>query len=105
MKDLNKYVIPKVAMKWYDLGLKLLNSRQELLETIEKDFLKDGSEICCRKMFIKWLGTCDASWEELIEAAIAIEQLLSQGKCTVVRRHLSIFEGYFRSFANSCFSL
>ena len=59
MKDLNNI----------HLELELLNSRQlgrqELLETTENDFIKDGSEIYCRKMFIKWLGTYDASWDKL----------------------------------------
>ena len=67
-------------MKWYD---ELLNSRQlgrqELLETTENDFIKYGSEIYCRKMFIKWLRTCDASWDKLDQAAFAVEQLLLQG--------------------------
>ena len=59
----------KVAVKWYNLGLELLNSRQlgrqELPKTTENDFIKDGAEICCRKMFwglVMLVGQAGLTW-------------------------------------------
>ena len=92
MKDLNKHVIPLVAIKWYDLGLELLETKHEReLDTIEKDSKVEGAKTCCRKMFSKWLETQsdNASWDQLIQAvknielndvASDIEQLLLQGE-------------------------
>ena len=90
MKDLSKHVLPIVATKWYDLGLELLDPKHErALDIIEENFTCDV-ERCCRKMFSKWLETCDdASWAHLIEAvrtielnevASNIEQLVLQGE-------------------------
>ena len=91
MKDLNKYVIPLVATKWYDLGLELLETKHEKeLEIIETNHSNDAGK-CCRKMFSKWLETQSdsASWDQLLQAvknieldsvANDIEQLLPQGE-------------------------
>ena len=99
MKVLNRHVIPKVSIKWYDLGLELLEDEYEgELETIHKDYKADGSKTCCQKMFSKWLETRDgASWDQLIEAmrtielnnvARDIEQLLVQGECVLMIRYV-----------------
>ena len=39
LKELNKHVVEKVAVKWKDLGLELLNSElaQHILDNIEAD--------------------------------------------------------------------
>ena len=89
MKNLNRHVIPLVAISWYSLGLELLNSEHEKsLEIIEENNKQD-IQYCCRKMFSKWLDTCDnATWDQLIDAlrrvnlsdaASKIESLLQQG--------------------------
>jgi len=90
MKILNRQVIPKVNTKWYDLGLELLDDEYEReLDMIDKDYRKDGSKMCCQKMFTR----DDASWNQLIEAmrtielnsvASDIEQQLVQGECVLV---------------------
>ena len=74
MKDLNKYVIPLVATKWYDLGLELLDTKYEsALDIIEKDSDCRDVQYCCRKMFSKWLETSDnANWDKLTEAMRSI---------------------------------
>ncbi|XP_065886204.1 uncharacterized protein [Dysidea avara] len=88
MKDLNKYIIPLVATKWYDLGLDLLDAKHEhLLDIIEGDYKYD-TQCCCRKMFSEWLRTTDTpTWDQLIvairtinlnEAASKIESLFPQ---------------------------
>ena len=86
MKHLNRHVIPLVDTKWYDLGLELLDPEDEKsLDTIEVNN-KNDVHSCCRKMFRKWLDTCeDATWNKLIvvlrkihlnDAASKIEILL-----------------------------
>ena len=91
MKDLNKHVIPLVATRWYDLGLELLETKQEReLEIIETNHSNDAAK-CYRKMLSKWLESQSdsASWDQLIQAvknielnnvANDIEQLLLQGE-------------------------
>ena len=73
MRDLNKYVIPSVATKWYDVGLELLETKYEKeLDIIETNC--NDVKICCRKMFSKWLQTEElASWNKLIEALRNVE--------------------------------
>ena len=69
MKDLNAFVIPKVATKWYELGLKLLETEYVTeLDNIEANFKTDVKR-CCTEMFKNWLETqSDASWDQLIQA-------------------------------------
>ena len=94
MRDLNNHVIPLVAIRWYDLGLELLETQHERdLEIIEEN--NNEVKKCCRKMFSKWLETQsdNASWDQLIQAiktiklnnvANDIEQLLLQGEYDTV---------------------
>jgi len=99
MKLLNKHVIPLVDTKWYDLGLELLDPKYERsLDTIEKDN-KDDANCSCRKMFRKWLDTCeDATWKKLMDAlqkihrndaASKIESLLQGETERLLVRHIS----------------
>ena len=87
------HVIPLVAIKWFELGVVLLEPKyQNELNTIEAD-IRNDAVTCCRKMFSKWLNTDElASWDKLIKAvrivqlnnvANDIEQrvLLPQGEC------------------------
>ena len=97
LKLLNQYVRGSVGMKWYDLGIELLDSNDVgELDTIEAEHPSDLSK-CCTKMFNLWLKKQPtASWNQLIEAfrqpgvelgtlASNIEQMLlqpnPQGKC------------------------
>ena len=74
MRDLVNRVLPHVAVKWYELGLELLDPANEHeLEIIEKD-AKDDAKMGCRKMFKKWLDSDEeASWEKVIQALTDIE--------------------------------
>ena len=84
------HVIPSVAIRWYELGVVLLDTKyQNELTIIEAD-IRNDAVTCCRKMFSKWLNTDElASWDKLIKAvrivqlnnvASDIEQLLLQGE-------------------------
>ncbi|XP_065896237.1 uncharacterized protein [Dysidea avara] len=74
MRDLSRHVVPSVAVKWYELGLELLETKHEkYLDVIESDGNKYDVQWCCRKMFRKWLETSDtATWDQLIEAIKSI---------------------------------
>ena len=90
LRDLVIHVIPSVAMKWFELGVVLLDPKyQDELSIIEADTRNDAAT-SCRKMFSKWLNTDEhASWDKLIKAlrtvqlnnvASDIEQLLLQSE-------------------------
>ena len=80
-------------MKWYDLGIELLDSNNDVeeLNTIEADYPSNLNK-CCTKMFDLWLKKHPtASWNQLIEAlrqpcielgtlASKIEQMVLQPK-------------------------
>ena len=73
MKDLNEYVTPLVATKWYDLGLQLLETKYEReLDIIEENY-KNYVKKCCRQMFSKWLETRSAGWSQLTQAVKNID--------------------------------
>ena len=71
LRDLYDHVVPSVADKWRDLGVKLLHPtliEQRVLEVIAADH-PHSVENCCKSMFEKWLNTKDdASWQQLLEA-------------------------------------
>jgi len=69
VKLLNNFVRDKVAPRWYDLGVQLLNEVQrEMLNIIDKNNRHDVQE-CCTKMFDHWLNVdIGANWNKLIEA-------------------------------------
>ena len=90
LKLLNRYVRGLVGIKWYDLGIELLDSNDVgELDTIEAEHPSDLNK-CCIKMFDLWLKKQPtASWNQLIEAlrqpgielgtlASNIEQMLLQ---------------------------
>ena len=80
-------------MKWYDLGIELLDSNNDVeeLNTIEADYPSNLNK-CCTKMFDLWLKKHPtASWNQLIDAlrqpcielgslASKIEQMFLQPK-------------------------
>ena len=74
MRDL-RHVIPLVAAEqWYYLGLELLDPKYEsLLNIIESD-CKHDAQMCCRKMFSKWLETdVTPTWDKLIAAVRKVD--------------------------------
>ena len=100
-KHLHEHVLPSVSTKWYDLGLELLDPKDEnKLDVIENDSKTEGVEICCKKMFNKWLEyENNVSWDQLVKAirkiglnhaASEIEKLF-KGKSTA---HIAIASYY-----------
>ena len=89
LRDLVIHVIPSVAIKWFNLGVVLLDPKyQNELSVIEADTRNDAAT-CCRKMFSKWLNTDEhASWNELMRVLRIVQlnnvandiQLLLQGE-------------------------
>lgn len=75
INDLNKFVRPKVARRWHDLGVELLSGVEDgvdKLYTIRENFPRDV-ETCCTEMFTYWLDKKDdASWNTLVTALEAI---------------------------------
>ena len=74
LRDLIIHVIPSVAIKWFELGVVLLDPKyQNELSTIETDTRNDAAT-SCRKMFSKWLNTDQlASWDKLIKALTIVQ--------------------------------
>ena len=69
IKMLQRHVIPFVAAKWYELGVELLDEREEhKLMTIESNHKNDANK-CCFEMFHLWLNShTDATWQQIFEA-------------------------------------
>ena len=58
-----------VSVKWYDLGLELLEQEdEEKLYEIKTNRPNNASE-CCTEMFQLWLRKCtNPTWDQLIQA-------------------------------------
>ena len=67
--DLHNTVIPKVADKWYKLGIQLLDSSQLInLDKVRLTYSNDSQKACV-EMIKYWLkNTSDATWDSLIHA-------------------------------------
>ena len=64
-KELLDHVVPKVASRWQELGLKLLTGDQVAILRVNNPC---DARQCCMAMFMEWLQTnTDASWRQLIE--------------------------------------
>ena len=64
-KELLDHVVPKVASRWHELGLKLLTADQ--VDILRANHPHDAKQ-CCMAMFMEWLRTnTDASWKQLIK--------------------------------------
>ena len=73
---LNNHVRDKVAPKWRDLGIQLLNDKQHvMLDIIEENHHHDV-KTRCTEMFKYWLSVdTKASWNKLIEALERIDEI------------------------------
>ena len=61
-----------VIIKWYDIGLQLLDRDNGALDVINKNYPNDN-ENCCTEMFKKWLQCRpDASWRQLAKALTSV---------------------------------
>ena len=75
IKLLIHHVRDKIARKWRDLGIELVNDKQHVqLDVIEENHHHDV-KTCCTKMFEYWLSVdTKASWNKLIEALERISE-------------------------------
>lgn len=71
LKDLHNHVVPKIADRWRDVGVQLLDPAlvdERALEVIAANH-PHSIEERCKSMFEKWLSTQEqASWTHLIES-------------------------------------
>ena len=62
-----------LAKRWYELGVELLPTNNNSLETIKANYHHDVNTCCC-EMFLTWLSMKpDASWGQLVTALDEIE--------------------------------
>ena len=67
MEQLLDRVRPQAAIKWYDLGVQLLDG-PDILDVIRYNH-SFQAEACCTEMFKIWLREdTDASWSKLVNA-------------------------------------
>ena len=70
LKDLNDVMRQEargIAIKWYTLGVELLDGHTAVLDVIETTYQSDDNR--CSRMFEKWLEMKpDASWSQLVIA-------------------------------------
>ena len=65
-KQLKRYVIPKVAHKWHNLGLELLDDGEEARSL---SLYTGGSQKRCLEMLRDWLNrNPKANWYQLVAA-------------------------------------
>ena len=74
-------------VKWYDIGLQLLNDDSRVLDVIKANYPKDN-EKCCKEMVMWWLQCRpDASWHQLAEALASVnlntatQRITESGEC------------------------
>ena len=68
LENITEHIAPKVATKWFELGLQLGVDSEEL-KIIERDH-NHNSKKACMEMFMEWLGNTEGekSWEKLRRA-------------------------------------
>ena len=68
MKDIVNFVVPDVQRKWYDLGLQLLDPRDEgFLQGLKLQYPNTSDR--CRAVFERWLDVnTKASWSMIMGA-------------------------------------
>ena len=88
---------PVIAPYWLDLGLQLLEEKNNpKLNIIEKNNPKD-IEACCQEMFEYWLRVDErASWDKLISALQAIGQntLAANIKQNILKGNIIVYCNY-----------
>ena len=62
-------MVPEVASRWYEVGIKLLNEDEvPQLDIIKADHPNDKLK-CCTEMFWHWLNfQPEANWQQLIDS-------------------------------------
>ena len=73
-RDVNRYVVPKYAHRWRDIGMYLQFDHAEL-QIIQNNCL-NNSEKCCKDLLIRWLErTTDATWDLLLSVIDNLQSL------------------------------
>jgi len=71
LNDVMRHEARGVAIRWYDLGVELLDSNTAVLDVIKSSHQRDDDR--CSEMFKTWLEMKpDASWSLLVEALFKI---------------------------------
>ena len=74
-----------IILRWYDIGLELLEDRNGGILDLIKDDSKNDAEECCTNMFKTWLNrTPNSSWSQLI---VALEKIKMNTAAEFVRRY------------------
>ena len=104
MKDLHDRVVLKVAHKWKDLAVQLLQTdQQHTIDIVKSDHSQDTAE-CCKCIFEIWLNTTDdATWNQLITALtspcvgldyvasqLMISEHITNTECEIYSSHVSM---------------
>ena len=80
LKDLFKYVTPRYASYWKEIGI-FLDFKPEQLEIIKMDNPADAKR-SCNEMFIRWLkADPNASWEKFFNALDLATGAANNGEC------------------------
>ena len=76
--DLNRYIAPKYAARWNDLGVQLKVPRQYLDAIAADKTNHPSSEQCCKAMLQKWIEiTPNATWNILQQSTSHLPDLAS----------------------------
>ena len=70
-------IMESIAPSWKKLGFLMdLDSSGQKVENIEAEHAhkQNGQDICCQKLFTLWLDGPDATWGNLIELLVDLEQ-------------------------------
>ena len=75
LADLHHRVVPKYAVHWDDLGLKLgLDTNQVAIISKNNAYNPDRTRDCCKDMLAKWLKfDTSATWRKLNDAISTIK--------------------------------
>ena len=74
LQALNIHVRKKLAPKWHDLGMQLLDAEQHDQLKIINCNHPNNVEECCKKMFNYWITVDpDATWDKLLKALETID--------------------------------
>jgi len=69
MSDLNRHVVPKYAVYWYEIGIELRLKLHELDKIAEKN--SQDCVSCLRKVLMWWLAVTDNPTWKILEVALA----------------------------------
>ena len=69
VQDLSYFVVPNVSHKWYNLGLRLFDRRDEGILTSMRAKSSQHPDEHCMEVFIHWLSTQkNPTWKKLIKS-------------------------------------